>query len=130
MTGSALSSPVVATTSSPPPPPPPVSPPPPSSSSSSPHATTPMAATSVSTPARNILRSCCKVPPRSLWAEHTPLTSFFLPRPSVPQTPLVVCSMLEFGDTHGTGVGHWTTRLEHCPDCDRNMVQPASYEPL
>ena len=30
----------------------------------------------------------------------------------------------------GTGVGHWTTSLELCPDCDRDMVQPASYEPL
>ena len=38
--------------------------------------------------------------------------------------------MLEFDDTPGTGVGHWTTRLEHCPECARDLVQPASYEPL
>jgi len=38
--------------------------------------------------------------------------------------------MLEIPDRHGTGVGHWTTPLEHCPDCERDMVQPASYEPL
>ena len=38
--------------------------------------------------------------------------------------------MLELPESRGTGVGHWTTRLEHCPDCERDMVQPAGYEPL
>ena len=38
--------------------------------------------------------------------------------------------MQEFGNTRGGGVGHWTTRLEHCPECSRDMVQPANYEPL
>jgi hypothetical protein len=38
--------------------------------------------------------------------------------------------MLEYGENRGGGIGHWTTRLEHCPDCNRDMVQPASYEPL
>ena len=38
--------------------------------------------------------------------------------------------MLDSPHSPGTGVGHWTTRLELCPECDRDMVQPASYEPL
>lgn len=38
--------------------------------------------------------------------------------------------MLDSPHSRGTGVGHWRTRLEHCPDCGRDMVQPASYEPL
>jgi len=32
--------------------------------------------------------------------------------------------------SHGTNIGAWTTRLEHCPECKRDMVQPAAYEPL
>jgi hypothetical protein len=38
--------------------------------------------------------------------------------------------MLESPQSQGTNVGAWTTRLEHCPDCRRDMVQPAGYEPL
>ena len=38
--------------------------------------------------------------------------------------------MLDFPETPNGDVGHWTTRLEHCPECDRDMVQPASYEAL
>ena len=38
--------------------------------------------------------------------------------------------MLDSPQSPNTDVGHWTTRLEHCPDCDRDMVQPAAYEPL
>lgn len=38
--------------------------------------------------------------------------------------------MLNSSNDHRSGVGHWTTRLEHCPECERDMVQPMSYEPL
>ena len=38
--------------------------------------------------------------------------------------------MLDSQNSPNTGVGHWTTRLEHCPECERDMVQPANYEPL
>jgi hypothetical protein len=38
--------------------------------------------------------------------------------------------MLDSHDSRSTGIGHWTTKLEHCPECERDMVQPASYEPL
>ena len=38
--------------------------------------------------------------------------------------------MLESPQSQGTNVGAWTTRLEHCPDCRRDMVQPTGYEPL
>lgn len=38
--------------------------------------------------------------------------------------------MLDSSHSHSTGIGAWDTRLEHCPDCGRDMVQPASYEPL
>jgi hypothetical protein len=38
--------------------------------------------------------------------------------------------MLDSPQGPDTGVGDWTTRLEMCPDCDRDMVQPTGYEPL
>ena len=38
--------------------------------------------------------------------------------------------MLDSPHSRGTEVGHWTTRLEHCPECARDIVQPGSYEPL
>ncbi|HYH58524.1 MAG TPA: hypothetical protein VD790_04845 [Thermoleophilaceae bacterium] len=38
--------------------------------------------------------------------------------------------MLDSPQSQSTGVGAWTTRLEHCPECERDMVQPAGYEPL
>jgi hypothetical protein len=38
--------------------------------------------------------------------------------------------MLDSPQGNDTGIGHWTTRLEHCPDCEWDMVQPANYEPL
>ena len=38
--------------------------------------------------------------------------------------------MLDSPQSHGTNVGAWTTRLELCPDCKRDMVQPGGYEPL
>jgi hypothetical protein len=39
-------------------------------------------------------------------------------------------TMLDSSQGHGTGVGRWDAQLERCPDCKRDMVQPASYEPL
>jgi hypothetical protein len=38
--------------------------------------------------------------------------------------------MLDSPHSHRTEVGHWTTRLEQCPKCKRDMVQPDGYEPL
>ena len=38
--------------------------------------------------------------------------------------------MLDSPHPRSTDVGHWTTHLECCPECSRDMVQPASYEPL
>ena len=38
--------------------------------------------------------------------------------------------MLDSPQSHGAGVGHWTTPLQHCPECGRDIVQPVNYEPL
>lgn len=39
--------------------------------------------------------------------------------------------MLDSHDhAHDTDVLHWRTRLEHCPSCRRDLVQPLGYEPL
>ena len=38
--------------------------------------------------------------------------------------------MLDSPNHPNTGIGHWTTRLEQCPECKRDMVQPDGYEPL
>ena len=38
--------------------------------------------------------------------------------------------MLDSHHPARTGIGHWRDRLEHCPECKRDLVQPASYEPL
>ena len=38
--------------------------------------------------------------------------------------------MLDSPQSPGTGVGPWTTRLEQCPECTRDIVQPTGYEPL
>ena len=36
--------------------------------------------------------------------------------------------MLDSPQSHGANVGHWTTRLEHCPDCDRPIGTQTSDE--
>lgn len=38
--------------------------------------------------------------------------------------------MLDFSDQRRGDVGHWEARLEICGRCGRDLVQPASYEPL
>jgi len=38
--------------------------------------------------------------------------------------------MLDSPHPSRTEVGHWQDRLEHCPSCKLDLVQPASYEPL
>lgn len=38
--------------------------------------------------------------------------------------------MLDFHRSGGTSVGHSHDRLEDCPRCKRDLVQPVSYEPL
>ena len=38
--------------------------------------------------------------------------------------------MLESPHSGIPALGHWQDRLEHCPRCERDMVQPASYEAL
>ena len=38
--------------------------------------------------------------------------------------------VLDFSHSRSSHIGHWTARLELCPDCDRDMVQPTNYEPL
>ncbi len=38
--------------------------------------------------------------------------------------------MLDFSHRRDNGIGAWNTHLEHCPECGRDMVQPATCEPL
>lgn len=38
--------------------------------------------------------------------------------------------MLDSPRQPGVGIGHWKDRLERCPQCSRDLVQPSSYEPL
>ena len=38
--------------------------------------------------------------------------------------------MLDSPRSPTPALGHWQDRLEHCPCCERDLVQPASYEPL
>jgi hypothetical protein len=38
--------------------------------------------------------------------------------------------VLDSPHSPGIGVGHWRDRLEHCPGCKCDLVQPVSYEPL
>lgn len=38
--------------------------------------------------------------------------------------------MLDSPHSQSGQIGHWKDRLEHCPECSKDLVQPASYEPL
>lgn len=45
-------------------------------------------------------------------------------------SPARCVDVLDFSDKRSSGVGGWDARLERCPECERDLVQPATYEPL